>query len=403
MSLYVTLAVLAAFAFVYGAIKDGLAKTIVSGALVFTGFGVLCGPLALNILTLRIDMEALRTLAELTLAFVLFTDAANADLRVLRLSIGLPERLLLIGLPLTIVLGLGAGMLVFDGLTVLELGILATMLAPTDAALGKAVVSNTAVPAKVRESLNVESGLNDGICVPVLLIFLALATQAAGSGGTIGLAVRLILEEIGIGALVGVVLTLLAAGILRLCFHRGWVAETWLPIPIVALAVTCFATAQALGGSGFIASFVGGLMFGRLAKHRKEQLLEAAEGTGGLFSLLTWVVFGATVITVSVEHFDWRIMLYAVLSLTVVRIIPVILSLIGTGLRLESKLFIGWFGPRGLASVVFIIIVLGKDLPGRSTLAMTVVCTVVLSILAHGLTAMPLAAIYGARAQQRGV
>jgi NhaP-type Na+/H+ or K+/H+ antiporter len=237
----------------------------------------------------------------------------------------------------------------------------------------------------------------------VLLIFLALTAKTAGTGGTTALALRLILEEIGIGAVVGVTLALLAAGILRLSLRRGWVGETWLPIPVVALAITCFATAQVLGGSGFISAFVGGLTFGGLVKHHKDQLLEAAEGTGGVFSLLTWVVFGVAVVSISVEQFNWRILLYAVLSLTVVRIIPVILSLIGTGLRLESKLFIGWFGPRGLASVVFIIIVLGKDLPGQNTLAVTVVCTVVLSIVAHGLTAMPLAAVYGARAQQRGV
>jgi NhaP-type Na+/H+ or K+/H+ antiporter len=403
MQLYIILAILAAFAFVYAAIADRLARTLVSGALVFTGFGVLCGPLWLNILPLRLDAEALRTLAELTLALVLFTDASKADLRVLRLNIGLPERLLLIGLPLSIVMGFGAGALVFDGLTVLELGILATMLAPTDAALGKPVVSNPAVPAKVRESLNVESGLNDGICVPVLFIFLTLATQAGGTDGTAGFAIRLILKEVGIGAVVGVVLTPLAAGILWLCFKRGWVAEAWLPIPIVALTITCFATAQALGGSGFIAAFVGGLVFGGLVKHHKEPLLTAAEGTGGVFSLFTWVVFGVAVVSISVEHFDWRILLYAVLSLTIVRVLPVVVSLLGTGLRMESKLFIGWFGPRGLASVVFIIIVLGEDLPGQNTLAVTVVCTVVLSIIAHGLTAMPLAAVYGARAQRRGV
>ncbi len=174
MSDYTSLAILAFFVFLYSVWAQRLGRTVISGAIVFTGFGVLCGPIGLNILRLDINAEALRTLAELTLALVLFTDAANADLRVLKLSIGLPERLLLIGLPLTIVLGMVAGWLVFGGLALLELGILATMLAPTDAALGKAVVTNPVVPAKIRESLNVESGLNDGICVPVLFIFLRL-------------------------------------------------------------------------------------------------------------------------------------------------------------------------------------------------------------------------------------
>ncbi len=402
MSDYSTLAILAAFLFFYSAGASRLEKTIVNGALVFVGFGVLCGPLGLNILGLDPGAEGLRTLAEWTLALVLFSDAANSNLGVLKPSLGLPERLLLIGLPLTIALGFGAGVLVLDGLTVLELAILATMLAPTDAALGQAVVTNAAVPAKVRESLNVESGLNDGICVPVLFIFLAIATNKTGDGGMLGLASRLIVEEIGIGAVVGLAVASIASAILKRSISRGWVADSWLPIPVVAIAMTCFATAQSLGGSGFIASFVGGLTFGAMVKQHKEQLLSAAESTGDTFSLLTWVVFGAAVVGHSIEHFSWRIVLYAVLSLTVVRMLPVFLVLAGTGLRTKSKLFMGWFGPRGLASIVFIIIVLGKDLPGAHILAMTVVFTVILSILAHGLTANPLASAYGASVKDGG-
>jgi NhaP-type Na+/H+ or K+/H+ antiporter len=403
MSEYTILAVLAGFVFVYGAISNRLAKTVVSGAIVFTGFGVLFGPLGLRVLRLDVDAGSLRTLAELTLALVLFTDAANADLSVLKASAKLPVRLLLIGLPLTIALGMGAGAVVFSGLTVLELGVLATMLAPTDAALGKAVVTNPSVPAKIRESLNVESGLNDGICVPVLFIFLAVIANQSSEDGTAGLALRLVGEEIGIGGVVGVVLAVLAALILKFCVRRDWVAEFWLPIPILALALACFGTAQALGGSGFIASFLGGLIFGGFAKKDKEEVLRSAETAGGIFSLLTWVVFGVAVVGHSIHHVDWRVVLYAVLSLTVLRMLPVFLSLTGTGLRTGSKLFIGWFGPRGLASVVFIIIVFGEKLPSQDTLAMTVVATVVLSIIGHGLTANPLARAYGARAQQDGV
>ncbi|MHC5108944.1 MAG: cation:proton antiporter [Planctomycetota bacterium] len=403
MSEYAILAIFAAFVFVYISVSNRLSKTMISGAIVFTAFGVLCGPHVFNILPLDIEAESLKTLAEWTLALVLFSDAACADLGVIRKSIGLPQRLLLIGLPLTIALGFGAGWLIFDGLGMLELAILATMLAPTDAALGKAVVSNEAVPAKVRESLNVESGLNDGICVPVLFIFLALITGENAEGGTASLALRLLLEEIGIGAAVGLGVTFVASKFLKWCMGRDWIAETWLPLPVLALAFICFATAQAFGGSGFIASFVGGLLFGKLAKEQKEHLLHAAEGTGGIFSILTWIVFGVAVVGTVFEKFTWNCVLYAVLSLTVIRMLPVVLSLIGSGLRLDSKLFIGWFGPRGLASVVFIIIVIGEHLPGQKTLAMTVACTVILSIIAHGVTAVPLASAYGARAQKSGV
>jgi NhaP-type Na+/H+ or K+/H+ antiporter len=403
MSEYAMLAILAVFVLVYGAVSNRLAKTMVSGAIVYAAFGVLFGPLCLNLLQFSVDAKGLKMLAELTLALVLFTDAANADLSILKSAARLPVRLLLVGLPLTIALGMGAGALLFSGLTLLELGVLATMLAPTDAALGKAVVTNPSVPAKVRESLNVESGLNDGICVPVLFLFLALIAHTGSEGGTAGLAFRLFAEEIGIGGVVGVVLALAAARLFKVCIHREWIAHFWVPVPVGALAFACFATAQALEGSGFIAAFVGGMVFGAVTKGDKEEVLRSAETAGGIFSLLTWVAFGVAVIGHSIDQLNWRILLYAVLSLTVIRMLPVFLSLTGTGLRTNSKLFIGWFGPRGLASVVFIVIVLGEKLPSAPTLQLTVVCTVILSILAHGVTANPLARWYGARAETDGV
>ncbi|MHC5109691.1 MAG: cation:proton antiporter domain-containing protein [Planctomycetota bacterium] len=403
MSEYAMLAILSGFVFAYGIVADRLRQTVIGGAITFTAFGVLCGPLAFNVLRLDMDAESLKMLAELTLALVLFIDAACADLGVLKKSRQLPRRLLLIGLPLTIALGFGAGALLFPELALLELAVLATMLAPTDAALGKAVVTNEAVPAEVRETLNVESGLNDGICVPVLFIFLALATGNTEEGGTTGLALQLFAEEIGIGAGVGAAVAVIASVSVSHCVRHNWVVKSWVSIPIAALAVTCFATAQSLGGSGFIASFIGGLLFGALSKHDTHELLHAAEGTGRVMTLLTWVVFGVIGVSVAVVDFNWEVVLYSVLALTVVRMLPVVLSLTGSGLRMQSKLFIGWFGPRGLASVVFIIIVMGEELPGQHTLVLTVVCTVVLSILAHGLTAIPLAARYGDEAERSGI
>ena len=172
--MYGTLAILAAFAFGYGIVAGRLEKTPVNGPVVFLTFGILVGPQVLGLLDLSVSGEGLRTVAELTLALVLFTDSANADLATLRRSFRIPQRLLLVGLPLTIAFGVGTGMLLFPDLPLLSVAILATMLAPTDAALGEAVVTNEAVPAPVREALNVESGLNDGICVPILFTFLAL-------------------------------------------------------------------------------------------------------------------------------------------------------------------------------------------------------------------------------------
>jgi NhaP-type Na+/H+ or K+/H+ antiporter len=395
--------VLAAFAFFYSVIASRLERSPISGAVVYLFAGLACGPYGLKLIELDIDGEGLKRLAEFTLALVLFSDSANANLVVLRKVKGIPIRLLLIGLPLTIASGFGAGCLLFDHLTFFEIALLATMLAPTDAALGQAVVTNKAVPASVRESLNVESGLNDGICVPVLLVFLALATGSVSGAETPDLVVRVLLEEIGIGAGVGLSLAVLGSFLLRFCGTRGWIAGAWVQIPVVALAMFCFALSQWLGGSGFIGCFVAGLVFGGLTRSHetKEEVLNGAEGAGNVMSLLTWFTFGAVVFGASLQQFDWQVLVYAILSLTVVRILPVLLCLIGVPFRMDSKLFLGWFGPRGLASIVFVVMVMNEKLPGNDTLMAVVAGTVALSIIAHGLSAVPFAKGYGKRVADR--
>jgi len=395
--MYQDLAILALFILVYSAIAGRVERTWVSGPIVFTTFGLLIGPVGLDLLSFKADGETIRTLAELTLALVLFTDAASADLPVLRRTEALPARLLLIGLPLTILLGFGVGVLLFEKLSLFEVALLATMLAPTDAALGKAVVTNEAVPNAVRQGLNVESGLNDGICVPILFVFLALATGKGGEGGPWQLAMVLVAKEIGIGLAVGLVLTTMATLLLKFAKGQQWLTHTWIQVPVVALAFGCFAVAQFLGGSGFIAAFSGGLLFGGLAKQHREELLLAAEGTGDTLALITWVIFGSAVVGQAVGHFSWLILLYAVLSLTAIRMLPVFVVLTGLGVSNEGKLFMGWFGPRGLASIVFGVIVLNANLPNSGPIAMTVVCTIMLSILTHGVTANPWAKAYSAR------
>ena len=395
--MYQDLAILALFILVYSSVAGRVERTWVSGPIVFTIFGLLIGPVGLDLLSFRADGESIRILAELTLAMVLFTDAAGADMGVLRKTEALPMRLLLIGLPLTILLGFGVGVLLFKQLSLVEIALLATMLAPTDAALGKAVVTNEAVPNAVRQGLNVESGLNDGICVPILFVFLALASGKAGEGGPWKLALELVAEEIGIGLAVGLALTTMASVLLKFAKGKGWLTHTWIQIPVVALALGCFGLAQFLGGSGFIAAFSGGLLFGALAKQHREEFLLAAEGTGDTLALITWVIFGSAVVGQALGYFSWLDLIYAVLSLTLIRMLPVFISLTGMGVSIEGKLFMGWFGPRGLASIVFGVIVVNAKLPNSGPIAMTVVCTIILSILAHGITANPWAKAFGER------
>jgi NhaP-type Na+/H+ or K+/H+ antiporter len=271
------------------------------------------------------------------------------------------------------------------------------MLAPTDAALGKAVVTNTAVPEPVRESLNVESGLNDGICVPILLLFLTLAADESHRLGPLSLAALLTLQAIGIGAAVGIALGISGSSALRAAAQHGWTAGVWLQIPVVALALLAFGLSQWLGGSGFIAAFVGGMTLGAFTREHRHAVLDAAEGIGNVLAMLTWFAFGTMLFVLPFWTGDWRVFAFAVASLTVIRMLPVYLSVHRLRLRSDTKLFLGWFGPRGLASIVFAVMVIDEHLPGERILVAVTSWTILLSVLAHGLTANYLAGIYGKR------
>jgi NhaP-type Na+/H+ or K+/H+ antiporter len=396
-SVYPNAAWLALCLLLYAAITGRVERSWLSGPLLFTGAGFLLGPGVLGWLKLNVSTEWVRALAEAALAMVLFSDAAHANFRAVLGAIGLPERLLLIGLPLTILLGFGLAWLMFPSIAVLEVALLAAMLAPTDAALGKPVVANKSVPENVREALNLESGLNDGICVPVIVILLGFAVGAQVEHSTLHHILFVIGEEIGIGLIAGIGVTFGAVALLRAAHARGWITEEWLGIPAIATATACFAAAQALGGSGFIACFTGGLVVSWLNPPRRHDLLGGVEIAGETLALLTWAVFGAVIVAPLLARFSWLAVLYAVLSLTLIRMLPVWLCLTGTGMTAASKLFIGWFGPRGLASVVFAIIVLQEKLPGNDLLMTVTGYTVLLSILAHGLSATPLIAVLRAR------
>ena len=396
--MYQNAALLAAFLLIYSAIAGRVERSLISGPIVFTGVGFILGPDVFGVLRINISGEGLRILAELTLAMVLFTDAANADFGLVRRNLGLPERLLLIGLPLTILLGFLAAAIVFPTLGILEMALLATILAPTDAALGKPVVTNPAVPAVMREALNLESGLNDGICVPIVVLLLGLAVGTQIEGEPIVHVARVVVEEIGIGIIVGLGLTWLTTLMLRFAQARGWISEHWVEIPIVALAAACFAAAQAMGGSGFIACFVGGLLLSGLGPSHKEELLRGAEHMGEALALLTWVVFGGIVVARLIDRVTWPAIIYAVLSLTVIRMLPVFLCLIGTRTSTSDKLFIGWFGPRGLATIVFAVLVLDEKLPGNDAIILAAGWTVLLSVVTHGISANPLVRASGTRA-----
>jgi sodium/hydrogen antiporter len=376
------------------AVSRRLLGTPITPAILFVAFGLLVGPRVLDGIDLSSRSATVRALAETTLALVLFSDASRIDLGALRRTVGVPVRLLGIGLPLTIGLGAVGAAAVFGELTVEEALILAVVLAPTDAALGQAVVTEPRVPQRIRQALNVESGLNDGICVPLLFAAVAIAdVESEISGGrSPG---TLLLEEIGYGVLGGVVAGLLIAVIVTQAGRRDLIAASWGQVIPAAGAALAYGIASALDGSGFIAAFVAGMAF-RLALGRDpEELNQLTEEVGSVLNGVTFVLFGAILLGPTLTELTWQLALYALLSLTLVRIVPVAIAMWGSHGRPPTLGFIGWFGPRGLASIVFAVIVVEEsNLPHETLIVQAIYLTVGLSVLAHGLTAAPLADRY---------
>jgi NhaP-type Na+/H+ or K+/H+ antiporter len=389
------LAIVAATILAVAAVSRLLSGTPVTAAMVFVAVGLLVGPLVLDDIDVSASGTTVRTLAEATLALVLFSDAARVDLRKLRQESMLPVRLLGIGLPLTIAAGALAALAIFHDLTVAEALVLAVVLAPTDAALGQAVVTNPRVPGRVRQALNVESGLNDGICVPLLLIILAAAEAESHVSGA-GHAVHIVLEEIGYGLLAGIGIGALVAAVIVQAGRLKLISAAWLQAVTVAGAFLAYAVAAALGGSGFIGAFVAGMTFGHLVRQDTEALMVVTEELGQLLNGVTFVLFGAVLLGPVLESLDWSAVLYGLVSLTIVRMTPVGLALIGSDARRPTVAFLGWFGPRGLASIVFAVIVVeDSHLPHVAAILSATYVTIGLSVLLHGLTAAPLADRYG--------
>jgi NhaP-type Na+/H+ or K+/H+ antiporter len=386
------LALVAAFIFAYALISKRLATTWVTGPMLFMVFGYLVGPRALDVVTLGLDNQLIQLFLEGTLVIVLFTDAAVIDFRAVRREAFLPGRLLGISLPLTIVTGTLAALVFFDHLGFWQAVIIAVILAPTDAALGQAVVTNRSVPAMVRQGLSVESGLNDGIAVPFLTIALAGAASEMGTAGEI---VEVFVTEIGWAIVAGILVGWLGALAMKFVGARGWMTRDWRLIAAPILALLAFAVADPVGGSGFIAAFVAGITFGNQIRSIYPDICDFSEGVSHLLTVVAFMVFGALILGPSVPSMTWSMIGFAVVALTIVRMVPVAISLMGTGLQLPTVFYVGWFGPRGLASLVFAgTAVVESDAAAAPFVLAVVSVTVAMSVVAHGASAVPLSGIY---------
>jgi sodium/hydrogen antiporter len=386
------LAIVAALVFGWGTLSARLERFDVTAPITFVVAGLLLthGPLAF--LGIQPSNELIKELAEFTLALVLFSDASRVGLHELRAEAGLYLRLLGAALPLTIALGMLLALAMSGGGSIWLALLVGAALAPTDAALGAGMMTNPLVPARIRRLINVESGLNDGIATP----FVSVALAGAATGGDVaGHGPAAAAAELALGILVGVAVGGTGGLLVNAARRRGWAAEGFAGSAVLGLAVCAYASAVVLHGNGFIGAFIGGLAFGTAGGQRGEHLVPFVEETGALVSLLVWLAFGAVAVAPAVEGLTWQIVLYAVLSLTVIRMVPVAVALTGARLGRATVALVGWFGPRGLASVVFALLAL-EELGGRTAghAVAFITITVLLSVVAHGATAGPLAIRY---------
>lgn len=397
MDAYEVLVAVAALIIAYGLVSGGRIGLYVTAPMVFTVAGAALAGLGFGggegAAENEIVNEAMRLLAEFGLAILLFTDAARINLTHLRKDDRLPARMLFAGLPGTALLGFALAWLLFPGETWWALWLMALILAPTDAALAQAAIANPRMPERVSQTLNVESGLNDGLVLPPILIVLGLAAgEAQTSGAAATLASHLIL-----GPLAGIVIGYGGGWLIRRAVHAREMTPLFQRLSAPALAVIAYAGAEAIAGNGFIAAFVaGGMMPLTLHRDRPAQRLEEfAEAEASILTSALFFLFGALILPVGVPLWDMAALLYALLSLTLIRMVPVALSLAGTRLGWGATGLLAWFGPRGIASVLYLLLVmqsLGRETP--DALISVVSLTVLLSIFLHGISATPLAGLY---------
>jgi NhaP-type Na+/H+ or K+/H+ antiporter len=384
-------AIFAAIVFVFALVSRRVERLNVTAPMAFIAAGMLLG--ASHVVSSLLNTEVLLLVGSIALVLVLFTDASRINISLFRVNAELPARLLIIGLPLTIAAGAVIAALLFTNLTIWQAGIIGAVLAPTDAGLGQAIVTSERVPVRIREALNVESGLNDGGSVPFLLVFLALAAIQEGIEPPSFWIVAV--EQIGIGVAIGLIVGIAGGWLIRSATRRGWMTRTFKRLSFLALAILAWGVAGPIGGSGFIAAFVGGFATGATVGDVEEAATDFSEAEGELLLLVVFFLVGV-VATSLLGTLDWTIVLYAILSLTIIRMLPVAISLVGTKLRRSSVLFVGWFGPRGLASIVLVLVALEEPAlaPLAPQIATIVLVTVILSVFAHGISARPGASLY---------
>ena len=389
---YLVIAFIGALFLIYSLTLRQLEKTEVTGPMFFVIGGITLANLVPNNGgELKAGVDLLLPFIELTLSIFLFSDAAKSKLSVLRHSFQYPGLLLFIALPLTLLLGIAVGLFLFAELSLIQAALIAIILTPTDAALSKGLLSSSEVPEKIREGINTESGLNDGLCVPVFLIFILLAKNPE-SAITTSHVVSVFSRELGIALLVAITSISIFIPSLNFAMKRHYFAQNTSPFLLLGFAMAVFSVTQYLHGSGFIAVFVAGLLFDKFStKTVRTELIEDSEHIADFTSLMIWCLFGYACAYLVLPKLNFEIVTYALLSTTLIRIIPVMLSLLFTSLNLKERLTFAWFGPRGLASIVFTLMVIDEQIENKFQIASIAMTTILFSVLIHGISTKPIA------------
>ena len=383
---FLTTGIIATFLLLYGLISNRIMTTLLTGPILFVLFGYVLSGDVFSLVTGR-DHFLVSAIANITLILILFSDASRINLSFFRKKHDLPRRLLAIGLPLTICFGTLCAALLFPQVPFWQAAVLATALAPTDAALAQVVINSKLVPERISEALNVESGLNDGICFPILLMFLSLADDLEANS-TIIYWVQFIGLQLLLGPIIGGVIGLVGGKLTLWGVESKWMSKHFQRLSMIALSFMAFCFSDLAGGNGFIAAFFAGLFFGYAAHKVSDPIYEFGESIGELFILLTFMLFGAILVPFAIHELNWVVMSYAILSLTIVRIIPVAISLMGRGLSTASIVYIGWFGPRGAASILYLLLIVSKyNLTEENLIFDVATTTILLSVILHGMTA----------------
>ena len=390
--------IVALIVLLYGFFSKSLEGYNISAPMIFTLSGFILSPFVLNITDVKINDNIVKTIAEIALIIILFSDSSTINIKKFEDKWKIPTRLLLIGLPLTIIFSTYIGTFILTGESIINILLVSLILAPTDAALGKAVVVDKSVPLKIRSAINVESGLNDGIVFPMLITVMLLITGGEELGNN-NEWIFYLFKQISLGIILGAFSGYIGAKLLSISLENSWMRESYRNLSPISLAILSFYLATYFGGNGFISVFVSGVFFGSFSKVIDAKTESFLEDSGEIFLLISFLVFGLTFIPATIEYIDTSVIVYAICSLTIFRMLPVAISLIGLGLSTPTKLFIGWFGPRGIASILYVMIVVHNitDISGHEKLYAIITLTIVLSITLHGLSAKPLVRLYSNR------